>query len=120
MVEKHVWQKVEHEQLNPLIGRRMLSGSQSTIARVALKKGAIVPRHSHVNEQITFILNGALKLIFDDGEVVLRGGELLIIPPHVPHAAEAMEDTDDLDVFIPRREDWINKTDSYLRGGAQK
>jgi quercetin dioxygenase-like cupin family protein len=120
MVEKHSWEKVELEELNPLISRRMLSGAQSTIARVYLKRGAMVPRHSHVNEQITMIWGGALKLIFDDGEVVLRKGELLLIPSGVPHAAEALEDTDDMDVFIPRRQDWIDKDDAYLRGGAKK
>lgn len=120
MVEKHAWAKVELEELNPLISRRMLSGAQSTIARVYLKRGAIVPRHSHVNEQITFILGGALKLIFDDGEMILRTGELCLIPSGVPHSAEALEDTDDMDVFIPRREDWINKTDDYLRAGPKK
>lgn len=120
MLEKHSWEKVELEALNPLIGRRMLSGAQGTIAHVYLKRGAIVPRHSHVNEQITYILGGALNFILDDGEVLVRAGEVLIIPPGVPHSAEAMEDTDDLDIFIPRREDWINKTDDYLRSGTKK
>src|SRR5579863_6490328 len=120
MLEKHAWAKVEMEELNPLISRQMLSGAQSTIARVYLKKGAIVPRHSHHNEQITFILDGALKFTFDDGELTLRQGEVLLIPPNVPHAAEAVEDTDDLDVFIPRREDWINKQDDYLRAGSKR
>jgi quercetin dioxygenase-like cupin family protein len=120
MLEKHAWAKVEMEELNPLISRQMLSGAQSTIARVYLKRGAIVPRHSHVNEQITYILAGALKFTFDDGELVVNAGEVLLIPSHVPHAAEALTDTDDLDIFIPRREDWINKEDAYLRGGAKK
>ena len=120
MLEKHAWAKVEMEELNPLISRQMLSGAQSTIARVYLKRGAIVPRHSHHNEQITFILDGALKFTFDDGELMVNKGEVLLIPANVPHAAEAVVDTDDLDIFIPRREDWINREDSYLRGGAKK
>jgi quercetin dioxygenase-like cupin family protein len=120
MLEKHAWAKVEMEELNPLISRQMLSGAQSTIARVYLKRGAIVPRHSHINEQITFILGGALKFFFDDGELVVNAGEVLLIPSGVPHKAEALTDTDDLDIFIPRREDWINKEDSYLRGGSTK
>jgi quercetin dioxygenase-like cupin family protein len=86
-----------------------------TVAQVFLKKGAKVPRHSHVNEQFTYIVSGAMKLIFDDGEVLLRPGDVIVIPPHVPHAAEAMEETLDMDFFVPRREDWINKTDAYLR-----
>jgi quercetin dioxygenase-like cupin family protein len=120
MLEKHSWEKVENEALNPLISRRMLNCEKMTIARVYLKRGAIVPRHSHVNEQITFILAGALRFTLDDGEVVVRAGEVLLIPPGVPHAAEAIEDTDDLDVFTPRRQDWIDKDDAYLRGGAKK
>jgi quercetin dioxygenase-like cupin family protein len=120
MLEKHSWEKVENETLNPLISRRMLNCEKMTIARVNLKRGAIVPRHSHVNEQITFILAGALKFTLDDGEVVVRAGEVLLIPPGVPHAAEAIEDTDDLDVFTPRRQDWIDKDDAYLRGDTKK
>ena len=73
-----------------------------------------------MNEQITFILAGALKFTLDDGEVMVRAGEVLLIPPGVPHAAEAVEDTDDLDVFTPRRQDWIDKDDAYLRGGPKK
>jgi len=85
------------------------------LARIVLLRGALVPRHSHVNEQITWIISGALKLIFDDGERILREGEMLLIPANVPHAAEALEDTVDIDVFAPPREDWINKSDAYLR-----
>jgi quercetin dioxygenase-like cupin family protein len=115
MIEKTSWEAIEHETLSSTIARRMVSGQSLTVAQVYLKKGAIVPRHSHLNEQFTYIVSGALTLIFDDGRVTLRGGELLIIPPHVPHSAEALEDTLDMDIFVPRREDWINKTDAYLR-----
>jgi len=105
------------EPLNPLIARQFVHGSQSMLARILLRKGALVPRHSHHNEQITYILSGALRFQFDDGrEIVVRAGETLVIPPHMPHAAEAIEDTIDLDVFAPPREDWINGTDAYLRG----
>jgi quercetin dioxygenase-like cupin family protein len=86
------------------------------LARVLLKKGCVVPMHSHENEQITYILEGALKFRLNGDEVVVRAGEVLCIPPHVPHEAIAVEDTVDLDVFTPPREDWINKTDAYLRG----
>jgi quercetin dioxygenase-like cupin family protein len=120
MLEKKAWAKIEAEELNPLITRRMLNSKNATVARIALKKGAIVPRHSHTNEQFTLILGGALKFTLDDGELTVRAGEVLFIPSGVPHAAEAVEDTDDLDIFTPPREDWINKTDDYLRGGAAK
>lgn len=109
------WEKMETEQLNGRITRQMVFGEKAMLARIVLKRGAIVPRHSHANEQITWILSGALKLIFDDGERLLRSGQMLLIPANLPHAAEAMEDTVDIDVFAPPREDWIHKTDAYLR-----
>lgn len=109
------WEKLETEKLNDKITRQMLFGEKAMLARIVLKRGAIVPRHSHVNEQITWIISGALKLIFDDGERILRNGQMLLIPANLPHAAEAMEDTVDIDIFAPPREDWIHKTDAYLR-----
>jgi len=80
-----------------------------------LKKGCVVPLHSHHNEQVTYILEGALKFVLKDREITVRAGEVLCIPPNVPHEAIAMEDTVDLDIFTPPREDWIAKTDAYLR-----
>jgi quercetin dioxygenase-like cupin family protein len=117
MLEVKSWEKIETEKLSSKIGRKMFSGNNFTIAQVLLARDAVVPRHSHANEQFTYILSGALKFTFDDQEsVVVHGGEVLFIPSNVPHAAVALEDTVDLDIFAPRREDWINKTDSYLRG----
>ncbi len=114
---KHIrWQDVELEKLNPLLDRQLVVGQDVMVARVLLKKGCIVPLHSHVNEQITYILQGALKFWIDDKEIVVRAGEVLCIPSNMPHKAEAIEDTVDLDIFNPPREDWINKTDQYLRG----
>lgn len=110
------WQTVELEQLNPLLQRQMIVGQNMMLARVLLKKGCIVPEHSHHNEQITYILDGALKFWIDGKEIIVGAGEVLTIPPHMPHKAEALEDTVDLDVFNPPREDWLNKTDRYLRG----
>lgn len=115
MPEKTSWKSIELERLSDKISRQMIFGESAMLARIVLARGAIVPRHSHVNEQITWIVSGALKLIFDDGERVLRDGEMLLIPANVPHAAEALEDTVDFDVFAPPREDWIKKTDAYLR-----
>ncbi|HEV2182831.1 MAG TPA: cupin domain-containing protein [Candidatus Acidoferrales bacterium] len=116
MPEKTSWDKIEKEKLSATITRQMIFGEKTMLARIFLARGAIVPRHSHVNEQITWIISGALKLIFDDGERILRNGEMLLIPANVPHAAEALEDTVDMDIFGPPREDWIKKTDAYLRG----
>jgi quercetin dioxygenase-like cupin family protein len=113
---KHIrWNDVQLEALNPLLDRQIVTGESLMIARVLLKKGCIVPEHSHLNEQLTYILEGALKFTMDGREIVVAAGEVLCIPPHMPHKAEALEDTVDLDVFYPPRQDWLNKTDAYLR-----
>jgi quercetin dioxygenase-like cupin family protein len=113
---KHIsWNDVEREHLNPLLDRQMITGKQVMLARVLLKKGCVVPEHSHENEQVTYILEGALKFWIDGKEIVVAAGQVLCIPPHMPHKAEAMEDTVDLDVFYPPRQDWLNRTDAYLR-----
>ena len=109
------WKNVEHEKLNDLIDREMVVGNKLMLARVFLKKGAHVPEHHHHNEQVTYILEGALKFAIDGKEIVVRAGEVLCIPSNMPHEAWALEDTLDLDVFDPPREDWLNKTDNYLR-----
>src|SRR5579863_7365194 len=111
------WKSIPLEDLNPLLQRQFVVGQDMMLARVLLKKGCIVPEHSHHNEQITYILEGALKFWIDGKEIVVNAGEVLTIPPHMPHKAEALEDTVDLDVFSPPRADWIQKTDQYLRGG---
>ena len=111
------WKNVEHEKLSDLIDREMVVGNKLMLARVFLKKGAHVPEHHHHNEQVTYILEGALKFAIDGKEIVVRAGEVLCIPSNMPHEAWALEDTLDLDVFDPPREDWLNKTDGYLRHG---
>src|SRR5205814_8442732 len=110
------WSGVELENLNPLLQRQLVVGQNIMLARVLLKKGCIVPLHSHHNEQITYILEGALKFWIDGKEIVVNADEVLTIAPHMPHKAEALVDTVDLDVFNLLREDWISKTDKYLRG----
>jgi quercetin dioxygenase-like cupin family protein len=104
---------VEH--LNPLIDRQFVVGDRSMLARIILRKGSIVPMHSHDNEQITYVLEGALKFVIEGKELIVRSGEVLVIPSNLPHSAEAIEDTVDLDIFCPPREDWIRGTDAYLR-----
>jgi quercetin dioxygenase-like cupin family protein len=106
---------MEVEQLNDKLSRQMISGENATISQLLLKKGAAVPRHSHTNEQYSWILSGALKFVFDDREILVGEGEILLIPANVAHSAVALEDTVDVDIFAPRREDWIRKDDSYLR-----
>ncbi len=85
------------------------------LARIILRKGSSVPLHSHENEQITYVLDGALKFVIQGKELIVRSGEILVIPSNLPHSAEALEDTVDLDIFCPPRADWINGTDAYLR-----
>jgi quercetin dioxygenase-like cupin family protein len=114
---KHLsWTAIELEDLNPLLQRQFVVGRDIMVARVLLKRGCVVPEHSHINEQITYILHGALKFWIDNREIVVRSGEVLTIPPNMPHKAEALEDTIDLDVFSPPRADWMKKDDRYLRG----
>lgn len=114
-LEKMSWKTMAVEQLNDKLTRQMISGENATISQLVLKKGATVPRHSHLNEQYSWIISGALKFVFDDREILVGAGEILLIPANVPHSAVALEDTVDVDIFAPRREDWIRKEDSYLR-----
>ena len=103
------------EHLNPLLDRQFVSGQKGMLARLILRAGCVVPLHSHENEQITYILEGALKFTLQGKDIVVHAGEILIIPANVPHSAEALEDTVDLDLFCPPRADWIDGTDAYLR-----
>jgi quercetin dioxygenase-like cupin family protein len=103
------------EHLNPLLDRQFVAGEKSMLARLILRAGCVVPLHSHENEQITYILEGALKFSLQGKDIIVRAGEILVIPSNVPHSAEALEDTVDLDVFCPPRADWISGTDAYLR-----
>ncbi len=113
------WESVPEEQLNDLLTRRFVTGEQAMLARLELKKGCLVPRHSHPNEQISYIVTGALRFLLGDEaapvEKIVHAGEVLVIPGGLPHSAEALEDTVDFDVFAPPRQDWIAKDDSYLR-----
>src|SRR4051812_24093900 len=113
------WDDVRREELSPTIGRRIITGDRMMIAQVFLAKDAVVPKHSHENEQITYILQGTLRFFLgeDGGEVVdVHAGEVLTIPSHLPHEALALEDTLDVDVFNPPRQDWLDGSDAYLRG----
>ena len=113
------WEDLPRETVSTLLDRRIITGERIMLTHVYLKKGCVVPRHSHENEQLTYILEGALRFwLGEDGkeERVVRAGEVLLIPSHLPHKAEALEDTLDVDVFSPPRQDWLDGTDSYLRG----
>jgi len=109
------WDSIAPEALSETIQRQYVSSEKMTIARFVLKKGTVVPTHQHPNEQIAFILEGALKFVVKGREVIVRAGEVLCIPADTPHSAEALETTVDLDVFTPPRADLIAKDDAYLR-----
>src|SRR5437868_10438476 len=112
----HRWESMPREKLNPMLERRMVTAERMMITHVYLKKGCVVPRHQHENEQITYVLDGALRFELGDGQVVdVRAGEVLCIPSNLPHSAEALEDTLDVDIFDPPRRDWLDGTDQYLR-----
>lgn len=112
------WDSMKKERVSDMLERRLITGDRMMLAHVYLKKGCIVPKHSHENEQLTYILEGALKFwIGEDGaeEIVVHPGEVLLIPSNIPHKAEALEETLDVDVFSPPRQDWLDKKDDYLR-----
>lgn len=112
------WEDMPRERVSDTLERRLITGDRMMLAHVYLAKGCIVPKHSHMNEQLTYILEGALHFWLGEDqseEVVVRAGEVLHIPANLPHKAEALEDTLDVDIFDPPRADWLNKTDAYLR-----
>jgi quercetin dioxygenase-like cupin family protein len=116
--ELHRWDDLPRERLNSHLERRLITGTNMMIAHIYLEKGGVVPKHSHHNEQITYVLEGALKFLLgenQDQEVVVRAGEVLTIPPQLPHSVVAMEDTLDVDIFNPPRADWLDGSDNYLR-----
>src|SRR5919201_6054231 len=115
------WEEMPKEKVSAMLDRRLITGDRMMLAHVYLKKGCVVPQHRHENEQLTYVLEGALRFwIGDDRSEVLdvRAGEVLHIPSNIAHEAEALEDTLDVDVFSPPRQDWLDKTDAYLRGPA--
>lgn len=118
---RHVrWEDLPRERVTDLIGRRLITGDRMMLAHVYLDEGAVVPMHQHENEQLTYILKGALQFRIggdEPREVVVRAGEVLHIPSNVPHEATALEETLDVDIFSPPRSDWLDGTDTYFQQG---
>ena len=117
-VTHHRWNEMPIEPLSDSLARRLITADRMMLAHVYLKKGCIVPRHCHENEQITYILEGGLRFWIgaDESQMIdVMAGEVLHIPSNVLHKAEALEDTLDVDIFSPPRQDWLDKTDDYLR-----
>jgi quercetin dioxygenase-like cupin family protein len=114
----HRWTEIPMEKLNDRLGRRMLSGQRVMLAHIYLDEGCVVPRHSHENEQLSYIFSGSVRFTLGAGGEdvrIVRTGEVLVIPSNLPHDAEALEDSLSLDVFSPPRQDWLDGTDAYLR-----
>jgi quercetin dioxygenase-like cupin family protein len=114
-MELYNWEQLPAEQMNALIVRKVIHTGQMTIARLNISKDAVVPEHSHMNEQVANVERGSLLFHIGGVDQVVGAGESLVIPPHVPHRVVALEDTVVTDVFTPRREDWISGDDAYLR-----
>ena len=113
------WEEIELETVTNGIARQLFTGKRMMLAHVHLDKGAVVPTHSHENEQLTWIVRGSMKFWMGEGdeikELLLSAGDVLYIPSNVPHKAEALEDTLDVDIFSPPRQDWLDGTDTYFQ-----
>ena len=111
---------IELEKVTEMISRKVISGERQMLAQIYLKRGAVVPMHSHESEQMTYVLSGALKFLVEDKEVVVRVGEVIYLHSWLPHEAEALEDTFTIDIFSPIRQDWLDHTDDYFHQGKSK
>ena len=114
-VRLHRWDEIALEKVTEMVSRKIVTGEREMLAQVYLKRGCLVPMHSHVSEQMTYVLQGALRFLIGGEEITVREGEVLHIPSHLEHQAEALEDTFELDVFSPIRLDWLDHTDDYFR-----
>ena len=114
-VTLHRWDEIALEKVTEMISRKIVAGEREMMAQIYLKRGALVPMHKHEDEQMTDTLQGALRFLVDGEEVIVREGEVLLIPSWVEHQAEALDDTLTLDIFSPIRHDWLNGTDDYFR-----
>ena len=114
VVTLHRWDEIDLEKVTEMISRKIVTGDREMLAQIYLKKGAIVPAHTHESEQMTYVLHGALKFLIAGEEITVREGEVLHIPSWVEHQAEALDDTFELDVFSPIRQDWLDRTDDYF------
>lgn len=111
------WDTVKKEVMNEKIWRKVISGEKAMLAQIFIGKNGVVPTHHHESEQLTCVLEGAIKLVVEGQEVLLRQGDILLIPSNVPHSAAALEDYFGLEVFSPIRVDWLTGQDDYLRKG---
>lgn len=116
------WDDVPLETVNPMMTRRVITGELMTVARIYFKDGFLVPRHSHHNEQITQVISGTMRFRFGENgeqEVEVKAGGVVVIPAHLPHEALCVGDVEEMDMWAPRRDDWLDGSDDYLRSGGQ-
>ena len=114
-IQLHRWDEIALEKVTEMISRKIVTGERAMVSQIYLKRGALVPMHSHESEQVSYVLQGGLKFLVAGEEVTVREGEVLLIPSWLEHQAEALEDTFSLDIFSPIRQDWLDKTDDYFR-----
>ena len=114
-VRLHRWDEIALEKVTEMLSRKIVTGDREMLAQVYLKRGCLVPMHSHESEQMTYVLQGALRFLIDGEEITVREGEVLHIPSWIQHQAEAIEDTFELDMFSPIRQDWLNHADEYFQ-----
>jgi quercetin dioxygenase-like cupin family protein len=113
-MQRHSWDQMSWEAVTQEVSRKVVNGKSITVAQIDLKKGAVVPKHAHVNEQVTLLIRGSLRFRIGDEEQVLRPGDVLVTPPNAPHRVTALEDSLAIDIFSPIRQDWIDHTDDYF------
>jgi quercetin dioxygenase-like cupin family protein len=114
-VAKFKWSEVPMENVTPVIARQIVTGAQAMAGMITLQKGSHVPKHSHVSEQLTYVIEGALRFVIEGREILVSAGEILVIPAWVEHEATAVELTRELDIFSPIRQDWLDGTDTYFQ-----
>jgi quercetin dioxygenase-like cupin family protein len=114
-VRLHRWDEIALEKVTEVISRKMVTGEREMLTQIYLKRGALVPMHKHESEQMTYVLQGGLKFLVGGEEMIVREGEVLVIPSWVEHQVEALDDTLTLDIFSPIRQDWLDGTDDYFR-----
>lgn len=119
-VQLHRWDDIALEKVTEMISRKVIGGEREMMAQIYLKRGCIVPMHSHESEQMTYVLSGAMKFLINGEETIVREGEVLIIPSWLPHQAEALDDTFEMDIFSPIRQDWLDHTDTYFHDEVTK
>ena len=115
VVRLHRWDEIALEKVTEVISRKIVTGARQMLSQIYLKRGALVPMHKHESEQLTYVMQGALRFLVGGEEAIVREGEVLVIPTWVEHQVEALDDTLTLDLFSPIRQDWLNGTDDYFR-----